>query len=166
MSNVTHLRLIDGNGQLVEEADQTETIKALEASLTRAENVIKGLRNALAEERQKTRKQYPLDEAFEDHKAKLVAAGLKGKKRCKLTDDRIDAMGKLFAAGYTLEDFRLANTGLAEFRYVVFGKRRQSGADDALQVDLEFVCSKARRFEEVVRLGAIVEKARAGEGTE
>jgi hypothetical protein len=165
MSAVPHLRLIDGNGELVETVDQTETIKALEASLTRAENVIKGLRSALTAERQTMRKTHPIDEAFEDWKAKLVAAGRKGMKRAKLSDDRVDSMGKMFEAGYTLEDFRLVSTGISEFQFVVFGKRRQHGSDDARDLCIGKVCEKARRFEECARLGAIVEKARAGEGT-
>jgi hypothetical protein len=100
----------------------------LRAALTRAENVIKGLRQQLAAERQKARRSYPIDEAFDDHIAKLVAAGLKGKKRCKLTDDRVDGMSKMFVAGYTLEDFQHVNTGLAHFQFVVYGKRRQHRA--------------------------------------
>lgn len=161
MTPVAHLRLVDSNGEIVEHTDTEEENRALRAALTRAENVVKGLRAQLAAERQTVRKTYPIDEAFEDWKAKMVTAGLKGKKRCLLTDDRVDAMAKVFAAGATLNDFEMANTGLAEFRFVVYGKRRQHGSDDAVQVDLGWVCEKARRFEEAVRLGHVVTKARA-----
>lgn len=161
MSATPHLRLVDTTtGELVEQDNPVEENKALRAALTRAENVIKGLRTQLAAERQKTRKTYPIDDAFDDWKAKMVTAGMKGKRRCLLTDDRVDAMAKMFGAGATLHDFQMANTGLAEFRFVVYGKRRQHGSDDAVNVDLAWACEKARRFEEAARLGAIVEKAR------
>lgn len=159
--SAAHLRLVDTTtGELVEQDDPVEENRALRAALTRAENVIKGLRLQLDQERQKARKAHPIDEAFEDWKAKLVAAGRKGMSRAKLSDDRVDAMARMFEAGYTLEDFKLVATGLAEFQFVVYGKRRQSGSDDARNVDVAYVCEKARRFEECARLGAIVEKAR------
>jgi hypothetical protein len=161
VTKVAHLRVIDANGEIVEHEDTEQENRALRAALTRAENVIKGLRQQLAAERQKARRSYPIDEAFDDHIAKLVAAGLKGKKRCKLTDDRVDGMSMMFVAGYTLEDFQHVNTGLAHFQFVVYGKRRQHGSDDARQVDLAYVCEKARRFEELARLGVVVEKALA-----
>jgi hypothetical protein len=161
MTKVAHLRVIDANGEVVEHEDIEQENRALRAALTRAENVIKGLRANLAAERQQARKAYPIDEAFEDWKAKLVTAGLKGKKQCKLGDSRIDAMSKMFVAGYTLEDFQHVNTGLAYFQFVVYGKRRQHGSDDAREVDIGYVCEKERRFEEAARLGVVVEKALA-----
>jgi hypothetical protein len=170
MTASAHLRLVDTTtGEIFEHAampavgqqdNPVEENRALRSALTRAENVIKGLRAQLAAERQKTRRTYPIDDAFEDWKAKIVAAGRQGMKRAKLSDDRIDSMGKMFEAGYTLEDFRLASTGIAEFQFVVYGKRRQHGSDDARDLCIGKVCEKARRFEEAARLGAIVEKAR------
>jgi hypothetical protein len=159
VSKVAHLRVIDANGEVVEHEDTEQENRALRAALTRAENVIKGLRQQLAAERQQARRTHPIDAAFEDWKAKMVAAGLKGKKQCKLADSRIDAMTKMFVAGYTLQDFERANTGLAAFQFVVYGKRRQHGSDDAREVDIAYVCEKERRFEEAARLGALVEKA-------
>ncbi len=155
-----HLRLVDTTtGELIEHETPEEENRALRAALTRAERSNRALKAQLAAERQKARKSHPIDDAFADWKAKLVAAGLKGKARCKITDDRVDAMAKLFDAGYTLDDFKLANTGLAEFQFVVYGKRRQTGAEDARRVDLGWCCEKASRFEEAARLGAVVEKA-------
>ena len=159
MSAVAHLRLIDGNGEIVEHGSLEEENAALRAALTRAENVVKGLRAQLAAERQQARRTYPIDEVFSDWQAKMVAAGLKGKARCKLTDDRVDGMTKMFAAKYTLADFQLVNTGLAAYQFVVYGKRRGHGSDDARLVDLGWVCEKARRFEEAANLGALAEKA-------
>jgi hypothetical protein len=74
MTKVAHLRVIDANGEVVEHEDIEQENRALRAALTRAENVIKGLRANLAAERQQARKAYPIDEAFEDWKAKLVKA--------------------------------------------------------------------------------------------
>lgn len=161
MTPVAHLRLVDSNGEIVEHESVEEENRALRSALTRAENVIKGLRAQLAQERQKARKAHPIDDAYQDWKAKLIAAGRKGMSRAKLSDDRVDAMARMFEAGYTLEDFKLANTGIAEFQFVVYGKRRQHGSDDARDLCIGKVCEKARRFEECARLGAIVTKARA-----
>jgi hypothetical protein len=160
MTAARHLRVIDGDGEVLELEDAATENKALRAALTRSENVIKGLKAQMAAERQKTRKVYPVDDAFKDWRDKLVDAGRKGMRRAKLSDDRIDAIGKMFEAGYTLEDFALVSTGISEFQFIVYGKRRQQGAEDARNVDIAYVCEKARRFEEAARLGAIVEKAR------
>ena len=161
MSARGHLRVVDREGNVSDPADAEETIYALQAALSRAQKTIDGLKGQLAENRSKARATHPIDDAFEDWKAKVVAAGFKGKARCKLSDDRIDAMNSMFEKGYTLEDFRLANTGLAEFPYVVYGKRRQSGSKDALDNDIGWACEKARRFEEAARLGFVVEHNRA-----
>ena len=160
MSAARHLRVIDGDGEVIEDTSVEEENTALRAALTRAENTIKGLRASLAAERQKARRTHPIDEAFHDWRDKIVAAGRRGMARAKLSDDRVDAMAKMFDAGYTLEDFALVSTGLSEFQFVVYGKRRQHGPDDARNIDIAYACEKARRFEEAARLGALVEKAR------
>jgi hypothetical protein len=63
-------------------------------------------------------------------------------------------------AGYSLEEFRLANTGIAAAPYVVYGKRRSAGSKNDLNVDLGYVCEKARRFEEAAQIGALIERGR------
>lgn len=160
MSSARHLRVVDGNGELVDNASPEETIHALQAALTRAQRTIDALRADKTRERKQYAKRMIIEDAFDDHITKLVNAGLKGKKRCKLSDDRFDAIKAMVEAGYTLEDFELVNTGIAEFQFVVYGKRRQHGPDDSRNVDIAWTCEKARRFEEAARLGAIVMKAR------
>ena len=155
------LRLVDGNGEIVDDADPHETIRALESALTRAQRTIDALRADKTRQRMTYANRMVIEDAFHDWQTKLVAAGHKGKARCKLSDDRFDAMKAMVEAGYTLEDFELVNTGIAEFPFVVYGKRRQSGSKDAVEVDIAWCCEKARRFEEAARLGAIVERARA-----
>jgi hypothetical protein len=46
MTKVAHLRVIDANGEVVEHEDTEQENRALRAALTRAENVIKGLRSS------------------------------------------------------------------------------------------------------------------------
>jgi hypothetical protein len=165
MSARPALRVIDGNGELIDlidvadHGDPTAENKALRSALTRLDNAYKALVANKAAERQKYVYRSVINDAFEDWRDKLVAAGMKGKAKCKLTDDRFDAMKAMVEAGYTLGDFMNVNTGIAACRFVVYGKRRQSGPDDSLQVDIGYVCEKARRFEEAARLGAIVKKA-------
>jgi hypothetical protein len=157
-----HLRLVDTQtGELVEHEDPADTIRALQASLSRLQRSYDALIRNKAAERRNYRRRADIDMAFEDWKNKLVAAGMKGKARCKLSDDRFDAMKAIAEAGYTLQDFQRANTGIATHPYVVYGKRRQTGSDDALNVDIAWVCEKARRFEECARLGYLMEKERA-----
>lgn len=151
-----HLRVIDGNGEVLEASSPEETIHALEAALTRAQKTIDGLKAQLVDTRAKARRTHPIDEAFTDWQAKLVQAGMKGKARCKLSDDRIDGINSMFEAGYTLNEFRLVNTGIAAARYVVYGKRRDRGSRNDLEVDIAYVCEKARRFEEAARIGYAV----------
>jgi hypothetical protein len=154
------LRVVNGDGELVDFTTAEEENKALRAALTRLQNAY----NALARDRAAERKRYAdravIEDAFEDWKAKMVAAGMKGKARCKLSDDRFDSMRSMVEAGYTLEDFLLANTGLAAARFVVYGKRRATGSPGDLDVDIGSVCERAKRFEEAVRIGYAVEKAR------
>lgn len=161
MSARPALRVIDGNGELVETDDPQETIRALESALTRAERSNRALKAQLAAERQKARNTHPIDDAFHDWRDKLVEAGRKGMKKAKLSPDRIDAMGEMFEAGYTLEDFRLVGSGIAACQFVVYGRRQQHGPEKDRKLDIGWVCEKAARFEEAARLGAIVEKARA-----
>jgi hypothetical protein len=153
------LRVIDGNGEVVETTSVEQENIALRTALTRAENVIKGLRGQLADERKKARQTYPIDAVFTDWQAKLVAAGLKGKAQCKLSNDRVDAIRKMFEAGYTFGDFELVNTGLAACQFVRYGKRYERGAEADRDVDLVTVCKLAKRFEEAARIGAVVKKA-------
>ena len=155
-----HLRVIDGNGEILDASSPEETIHALQAALTRAQRTIDGLRADKTRERRSYEQRAVIEDAFHDWQRKLVAAGLKGKARCKLSDDRFDAMKALVDAGYTLEDFELVNTGIAACQFVVYGKRRSSGPADSRNVDLEYVCSKARRFEEAAQIGHQVMKAR------
>jgi hypothetical protein len=79
--------------------------------LSRAEKVIRNLRAELQDNRAKARKKYPIDLAWTDWQDAMVGAGFKGKAKCKLSNDRIDAMASIFEAGYTLDDFRLAIMG-------------------------------------------------------
>lgn len=157
-----HLRLLDGDGQVVDFATAEEENEALRAALSRAERVIRNLRAELVDNRAKARKEYAVDLAFADWQDTMVAAGFRGKAKCKLSNDRIDAIAAIFAAGYGLEDFKLAHVGLAAYPYVVYGKRRDRGTKEDVQVDIGFVCSVARRFEEAARLGFLVERTRGG----
>jgi hypothetical protein len=165
MSNTAarHLRVVDTNGEIVEldHEDPAETIRALEAALTRAQRTINGLELRLADQRAKLRKAHPIDPAFHDWRDKLVATGRKGMVRARLSPDRIASMGALFEAGYTLEDFELANTGIAACQYVRYGKRCESGPEKDHRVCIGWVCKEAVRFEEAARLGALATKARA-----
>jgi hypothetical protein len=155
-----HLRIVDGNGEVLEPSGPEEQVRALEQALVRSQRTIDGLRNQLADKRKQAKATYPIDEAFEDWKTKLVEAGLKGKARCKLSDDRVDAINAMFEAGYSLTDFKLVNTGIAACQYVVYGRRQQRGDARDQQVDISYVCEKARRFEEAARLGHIVNKSK------
>ncbi len=61
-----HLRVIDGDGEVFETGTPDETIRALEAALTRAQKTIDGLKSQLADTRVKARKTHPIDDAFDD----------------------------------------------------------------------------------------------------
>jgi hypothetical protein len=122
--------------------------------------VIRNLRAELQDNRAKARKKYPIDLAWTDWQDAMVGAGFKGKAKCKLSNDRIDAMAGIFEAGYTLADFKLAILGLAANPYVIYGKRRPNGNADDVEVDLTYVCKEAKRFEEAARLGFVIEHAR------
>ncbi len=159
-SAARHLRVVDGNGELVEPSGPEEQVRALQQALVRAQRTIDQLKADKRSERQKAKDTYPIDAAFEDWQQKLVAAGLKGKARCKLSGDRIDSIHAMFADGYTLADFELVNTGIASHQYVNYGRREQTGKPKDHEVDLGYVCKEARRFEEAARLGAIANKNR------
>lgn len=160
MSAARHLRALDGDGEVVEFATAEEENEALRSALTRAEKIIRNLRAELVDNRAKARKKYPIDLAFTDWQDAMVAAGFKGKARCKLSNDRIDAMAAMFDAGYTLEDFKLAISGMAANPYVIYGKRRAQGNTGDVEVDLGYLCTQARRFEEACRLGFVIEHTR------
>lgn len=158
-----HLRVVDTNGEihdLEEFSDPVEENKALRAALTRQENVIKALRADKAAERRNYVQRALIEDAFEDWRRKMVAAGMRGKARCKLSDDRFDAMKGMAEAGYSLADFELVNEGLAACRFVSYGKRSDRGQPSDVQVDIAYVCEKARRFEEAAQIGYRVVKAR------
>jgi hypothetical protein len=108
-----HLRVLDGDGNVTEFASVEEENEGLRAALSRAEKVIRNLRAELQDNRAKARKKYPIDLAWTDWQDAMVGAGFKGKAKCKLSNDRIDAMAGIFEAGYTLADFKLAILGLA-----------------------------------------------------
>jgi hypothetical protein len=155
------LRVVDANGEvfdLDEYSDPVEENRALRSALTRSENANRTLRAQLAAERQKSRLKFPVDSAFEMWRKAMVEAGMKGKARCKITDDRCDAMRKLFEAEYTLEDFELMIAGLAAAPFVRYGKRYAQGSEQDRQVDIGYVCEKASRFEEAARIGARVKR--------
>lgn len=158
-----HLRVVGADGEVFETASPEETIRALEAALTRAQKTIDGLKLQLDDKRAKARKTHPVDEAFEDWKAKLVAAGMKGKAKCKLSPDRIDRIAAMFDAGYTLEHFLLVNSGIAACPFVKYGKRVQQGAEGDREICIGYVCKEGRRFEEAARIGAMVERSRAAQ---
>jgi hypothetical protein len=161
MGKRAHLRVVGADGEVFESSSPEETIRALEAALTRAQKTIDGLKMQLEDRRAKARKTHPIDEAYEDWKRKLVAAGMKGKGQCKLSPDRIERMAAMFDAGYTLEHFLLVNTGIAAFPFVKYGKRQEHGPEGDREICIGYVCKEAKRFEEAARLGAIVEKGRA-----
>jgi hypothetical protein len=154
-----HLRVIE----VLDLSSPEETIHALQAALTRAQRTINGLELQLSDQRAKLRKAHPIDPAFHDWRDKLVRAGRKGMARSRLSPDRITSMGAMFEAGYTLEDFELANTGIAACQFVRYGKRCESGAEKDHRVCIGWVCKEAVRFEEAARLGALVMKARGTE---
>lgn len=155
-----HLRVLDGDGEAFEFATPEEENEGLRAALSRSEKVIRNLRAELQDNRAKARKKYPIDLAWTDWVDAMVGAGFKGKAKCKLSNDRIDAMAGIFEAGYTLADFKLANLGLAANPYVIYGKRRPNGNADDVEVDLTYLCKEAKRFEEAARLGFVIEHAR------
>lgn len=159
-AKANHLRVVDGDGNVTEFASVEEENEGLRAALSRAEKIIRNLRAELQDNRAKARKAHPIDLAFTDWQDAMVAAGFKGKARCKLSNDRIDAMAGMFEAGYTLEDFKLAILGMAGNPYVIYGKRRDRGNAGDVEVDLGYVCAHARRFEEAARLGFVIEHSR------
>jgi hypothetical protein len=157
---VSHLRVLDGDGNVTEFASVEEENEGLRSALSRAEKVIRNLRAELQDNRAKARKKFPIDLVFTDWQDAMVGAGFKGKAQCKLSNDRIDSMASIFEAGYTLADFKLAIVGMGANPYVIYGKRRANGTRDDVDVDLTTVCKEAKRFEEACRLGFVIEHAR------
>lgn len=152
MSARPNLRLVDSNGELVETNDPQETIKALQAALVREQKVSQGLRARMASERKNYIRRGDVEAIFEEWQEKLH------KKRSKLTDDRFDAIKGLLEKDYTREHFSLVIDALAAFPYVVYGKRRPSGAKDSLEVDIGYACERGRRFEELAVLGSQIRR--------
>jgi hypothetical protein len=150
------LRLIDGDGEVHEAEGPDETIKALQSALARAERSIRQLKADKAAARKKHPSRADADSVWDEYKQTLGP-----KKRWKFTDDRVDAVLSLLDAGYTREEFSLMITGLERFQFVVYGKRRQTGAPDSREIDLDYIGSKARRFEELVVLGLHIQRERA-----
>lgn len=148
------LRLIDGEGEVHEAASPDETIKALQSALARAERSIRQLKA----DKNAARKNHPLradaDSIWEEYKDRLGP-----KKRWKFSNDRVDAVIALLEAGYSRDEFSLMLTGLEGFQFDVYGTRRQTGAPDSRKIDLDYICSKARRFEELVNLGVQIRRA-------
>jgi len=148
MSAAPHLRLVDTEtGEIVEHDDPVAENKALRASLTRAENVIKGLRASLADQRKTYPKRSLVQDVFEDWQART------GHKRSKLTDDRFDAIKSLVEKDYTFEHFQLVNAALAAFPYERYGRRYETGQKAERKDDIGWVCEKGRRFELLANLG-------------
>jgi hypothetical protein len=156
-------RVIAGDGELIEDPDLVTENRALRSALTRLQNAYNALRADKAAERKAYAARAEIEEAFADWKAKMIAAGFKGKKSCKLTPDRFDAMREIFDAGYTLEHFLLVNSGIAAMPYVQFGKRTPTGQEKDIRLDLTYVCKQAERFEEAANIGHRAEKARRGQ---
>lgn len=141
------LRVLTGNGEVLEPADLESENRALRTALTRAENVIRGLRLDKAAERKRYANRALIEEVFSDWQAKTRH------QRSKLTDDRFDAIQALVEQGYTLEHFQLVNTALAAYPFERYGKRYATGAPADRKDDLEYTCSKGRRFELMANLG-------------
>lgn len=156
-----HLRLVDTNtGEVVDASTPEEENRALRLALARLQRSYDALIADKARERKEYAHRADIEDAFRDWQEKMVAAGYKGKGRCKLGDARFDAVKSILEAGYTLKDLKAANTGIARYPYEVYGRRCESGAESSLYLDLGRVCEKEWRFEECARLGYLVEKAR------
>lgn len=150
------LRLIDGDGEVHEAEGPDETIKALQSALARAERSIRQLKADKRAARKSHNLRPEADSIWDEYKETLVP-----KKRWKFSDDRVDAVLALLEAGYTREDFSLMIVGLKEFQFDVYGHRSKTGAESSWKIDLEYVCSKARRFDELARLGVQIRRADA-----
>lgn len=151
-----HLRLVDTEtGEIVEHEDaHTENI-ALRAALTRAENVIKGLRSALADQRTAYPKRGLIEDAFTDWQHRT------SHKKSKLTDDRFDAIKSMVDKGYSFEHFTLVNEALAALPYERYGKRYPTGSKGERKDDIGWVCEKGRRFEQLANHGHELRKVAA-----
>lgn len=147
-----NLRVIDGAGEDVS-ADHEATIAALQSALARAERANQGLKARLNDKRANSPRKAEVEEVFEEWRWTVK------KPRCALTDDRFDAIEAFLEKGYTREMFTLAFEAMVAFPHVVYGKRRQHGSPDSVELDIAWVLEKARRFEELVNLGHQLRKA-------
>lgn len=158
MSAARHLTVIDTQtGEVIEAQDPMDEVKALRASLARQEKIITALRNDKARERKNYARRATVEEQFEAWQQAT------GKTRSRLTDDRFDAIRGLLEMKepYTPEQWKLMLTGLEHYPFVVYGTRRTHGNEESRKVDIEYVCAKGARFEELANLGARVLKAAA-----
>lgn len=154
MSPRPALRLVDDAGEVHDAATPEEKIQALQGALARAERTIRGLKA----DKKAARKNHDLrptaDSIWDEYKQELGP-----NKKWRFSNDRVDAVIELLEAGYSREEFSLMITGLREFQYDVYGTRRRSGSPDSRKIDLDYICSKARRFEELVNLGVQIRRA-------
>lgn len=156
MSSARHLRVVDTEtGEIHENPDPSETIKALEAALVRAQSTITGLKAKYANDRATYAKRSLVEDIIDDWK---VATGHPKSKR---TDDRFDAVKNYLEKGYTREHFEMVLAGLKAYPYVVYGVRRASGSKSDRKDDIAYVCEKGRRFEDLAVLGHELKKAEA-----
>jgi hypothetical protein len=155
-------RVIAGDGELIEDPDLVTENRALRSALTRLQNAYNALVADKAAERKAYAARADVEDIFEDWKRKMVAAGFRSKARCKLSDNRFDAIKAMLEAGYTLEHFLLANSGVAAMPYVLYGKRVPAGAEKDLQLEIAYICKEAHRFEEAANIGHRAEKAKRG----
>lgn len=153
MTAARHLTVIDSHtGEVIEAQDPLDEVKALRASLARQEKIITALRNDKARERKTYLQRGVVEDMFADWQRAT------GKTRSRLTDDRFDAIRGLLEMKepYTPEQWKLMLTGLEHYPYVVYGARRAHGNEESKRVDIEYVCAKGARFEELANLGARV----------
>jgi hypothetical protein len=147
MSARPALRVIDGDGEVLETASAEQENVALRAALTRAENVIKGLRNQLKDERKTYPRRALIERIHEDWQYQT------GHKRSKLTDDRFDAIKSLVEKEYTFGHFQLVNRALAAYPFERYGRRYAAGSKGERKDDIGWCCEKGRRFEMLANLG-------------
>lgn len=147
------LKVVDENFEVHDAATPEETIKALQSALARAERTIRGLKADKKAARKNHNLRPQADSIWDEYKEKIGP-----NKRWKFSDDRVDAVIALLEAGYTREDFSLMLDGLERYPFDVYGTRRATGAPDSRKVDLEYICSKARRFDALAALGVQIRR--------
>jgi hypothetical protein len=92
---VSHLRVLDGDGNVTEFASVEEENEGLRSALSRAEKVIRNLRAELQDNRAKARKKFPIDLVFTDWQDAMVGMAanpyvIYGKRRANGTRDDVD----------------------------------------------------------------------------